>query len=221
MKLNKLLTVPLMASALLFGVTACADNSVQAGPGVDQSTGTADGDKKTEDHKTKDIKDADNVEKEAKADIADTVNGLYAYVYDDKNIEDLLAVTEGIDTKDSDDDKIAAELKKASPETFSFFHTHDTQTIVNAFGYIAQLSVSAEMASTDLPPTTPDEAITVDGDTATVEIEKLAVEGDEAGAPTPNLSGEVDTEIDLVKKDGKWLVDAPEIDIETGERVKK
>lgn len=211
MKIAKTLTATLMASTLLLGATACTSGSgenTSSEPKVEQT---------------------ENTEAKDKKEIVETVDSFYAYMADGDNLNALADSAEKIEA--TNDDEVAAELKKNSPETFVFFDAYDTQTIANSFSYLAETAMLNAMDIVeDIPEgekstavySTPEEAVTVNGETATVDKSKIVVSNLGEGNPDKDAAHDGDdTEIDLVKKDGKWLIKAPTVDLKTGERVEK
>lgn len=213
MKIAKTLAATMMASTLLFGATACAGESEKPSstskPTAEQTV---------------------NVEAQDKKEIMETVNGLFAYVSDADKITKLADVASAIDSKNLEsDEEITKQLKEQEPEAFSFFDAHDMQTTANAFSFVAETAMENGLSSLNVDNvakepvvfTAPEESVTVAGDTATVDKAKVLVTvGGKEQADAKLDYAEENRVISLVKKDGKWLVEAPAIDLKTGERVR-
>lgn len=205
MKITKTLTAALMASTVLLGATACSGGEKASDtPQVEQTVDTVAQDKK---------------------DIAETVDGFYAYIVDSENIDKLAndfgIIQESKGVEITNDDEMAKAIKDSSPEAFVFFDAYDKQTIANSYSFIVSMALRNE-TDDNVVYSTPEEAISVDGDTAVVDQSMVETSG---GEENKSANGpyydEPDEKIDLIKKDGKWLVKAHAINMETGERADK
>lgn len=195
MKIFKALSVGVLASGLLFGATACSpENETDNSPGVEQSVQS---------------------EAEAKTEITANVNGLLDYLANEDNLDKLANAGVGVDENDSDDE-IAKQVKNSAPEAFEYFVADDTQTIANSYAMMAEIAMATSI-SNDVKRSVAEDAVTIEGDKAKVDGSKMkTVVGGEtmpsAEATAPAEERESDF-INFVKKDGKWLIEAPMIDL--------
>lgn len=195
MKIFKTLSAGVLASTLLLGATACGNND-------ETDTGTDTG-----------VEQSVQSEAEVKTEVASTVNDLLDYLSQQENYDKLATATDDLPA-DVSNDEAAKTIKGKAPEAFAYFDAHDTQTIADSYGYMAQLIMVLSLGN-DVERTIPEEAVTVDGDTAKVDGTKMVtvVAGETMPATDPSVEAEEDNFINLVKVDGKWLVKAPTIDL--------
>lgn len=194
MTIFKTISATMLGAGLLFGATACGTNETtdtKPETGVEQTVKS---------------------EAETKAEIATTVDAMYAYMGDDANVEKMAAKPASLDANEANDDTIAKAVKENLPEAFAFFDADDTQEIINSYAFMGQTAMTLAMGD-DVVLTTPVEAITVTGDTAKVDGTKTkmtvageAVEGSTETATEENM-------INLIQKDGKWVIQAPHVDL--------
>lgn len=195
MKIFKALSVGILASGLLFGATACSpENETNKGTGVEQSVQS---------------------ETQAKTEIATNVNSLLDYLSKEENLDKLANAGMDVD-ENATDDEIAKQVKASSPEAFKYFDAYDTQTIANSYAMMAEIAMATSLGN-DVERSVSEDAVTIDGDTAKVDGSKMktVVDGEtmpEADSSAPAEERESDF-IDFVKKNGKWLVKAPMIDL--------
>lgn len=211
MKIAKTVTATLMASTLLFGATACSTGDNEA---PSPNTGT--------EQPAKVMKKMEDTQAKDKAEIAETTTAMYTYIEDVDNILELADAADSVlDMNIKDEDEVAKELKKAAPQAFVFFDAHDTQTIADSFSYLTVLAEDSNLDKETIVFNTPTDAVTIDGDTATVDKGKVESTSTKDGKSrtTPPYFSDDDREINFVKKDGKWLVKAPTVDMSNGERV--
>lgn len=193
MKISKTLSAGILASTLLLGATACTT-------GTDTGTDTG-------------VEKSVQSEAEVKTEVASTVNGLLTYLSQEENFEKLAGATDGLDPEGSNDE-IAKAIKEKAPEAFAYFDAHDTQTIADSYSYMAELIMGLSLG-TDVERTIPEDAVTVDGDTAKVDGTKMVtvVDGETMPATDPATETDESNFINLIKVDGKWLVKAPAVDL--------
>lgn len=193
MKISKTLSAGILASTLLLGATACTT-------GTDTGTDTG-------------VEKSVQSEAEVKTEVASTVNGLLTYLSQEENFEKLAGATDGLDPEGSNDE-IAKAIKEKAPEAFAYFDAHDTQTIADSYSYMAELIMGLSL-DTDVERTIPEDAVTVDGDTAKVDGTKMVtvVDGETMPATDPATETDESNFINLIKVDGKWLVKAPAVDL--------
>lgn len=194
MTMFKTISATLLASTLLLGATAC---------GTDETSDTKPGNS---------VEQTVKSEAEIKTDIASTMDAMYVYLGNEENVLKLSTPPEGLDSKEANDDVIANAVKEAHPDAFAFFDADDTQEIINAYAFMGQTAMTLSMGD-DVVLTTPAEAITVEGDTATVDgtKTKMTVAGEEVDAPAAEPATEENT-VKLIEKDGKWVIQAPFVD---------
>ncbi len=199
MKITKTLSATLIASSLIFGATACSAEPDSVEATAEATVGDNTENKSQEQDSTKAVEEVVAVNDE-----------VFAYFGDDENIDTIQGVIQNNDLSQSDEE-VANLLKEKLPEAFAFFDTDDTESIASAFVYMSQIATNpAFMDDTDATVTTPKEAVTVTGDTATVDRSQLK--------SSNGITFEKD-DINYVKKDGEWLINAPIVDLDTGERV--
>lgn len=188
MNIFKALSVAAVASTLLFTATACGS---EATPESDSSS-TVQSAEATVD---------------SKAEIVSVVDRYYEIVSDKEQLQPLIDVSETIPEGASDEEAETA-VAAAAPEIFALFDLEDEHSIRNAYTFIHASSMFASMGE-KLEFSVPEEAVTVDGDTAKYDGTKTVAFVDGEQQPSPEAEPVEENYINLVKKDGAWLIVAP------------
>lgn len=163
MKITRILSASVLAGAVLLSATACSAQSPEKAPEPSSSSQVT-----PVETPTAEVTPAVD-EREA---AARTVNDYYAFVSDPDNkpkIEEAGAPVKGHGNTATD-----AELKTlvdAIPLGFQYFDTSTPDLIKNA--YVQLLMGASVMGTADMQLTVPAEAVTVTGDTATVNTSKI------------------------------------------------
>jgi hypothetical protein len=201
MKITQILSASVLAGAVLFSGTACSAQSTEKAPESSSSAQAL-----PVETPTATVTPAVD-EREA---AARTVNDYYAYVSDPDNlqkIQDAGAPLKGRGATATD-----AELKtmvEALPLGFQYFDTSSADLIKNA--YVQLLMGASVMGSANMELTTPAEAVTVAGDTATVNTLKIETVLDGKKIEVPANASVPDLKM---KKDdsGNWVMIAEAIE---------
>lgn len=136
--------------------------------------------------------------------ILTTVNGFYDYVTTPENADKIAAAGERFADRTEVSNEEVHQLAKDYPEVFQYFDTSTPENIKNAYG---QMVTGASLAKTipGIKIVVPLEAVKQNGETATVNSTMVTVSTPEKkmdSAADPNSTNL----IDVVKKDGKWLM---------------
>lgn len=201
MKINRILSASVLAGAVLFSGSACSAASSNDKPAEASASVQA----MPVETPTAEVTPAVD-EREA---AARTVNDYYSFVSDPDNlqkIEDAGAPIKGHGRTATDQE--LKTLVEAIPLGFQYFDTSTPDLIKNA--YVQLLMGASVMTSADVELTVPADAVTVTGDTATVNAHKIetVLNGEKievpANADVPDLQ---------MKKNesGDWVMIAEEI----------
>lgn len=136
--------------------------------------------------------------------ILTTVNGFYEYVTTPANADKVAAAGERFADRSEVSDEEVNQLAKDYPEIFQHFDTSTPQNVKNAYGQlVAGVSLAASIEG--IKVVAPVEAVKQNGDTATVNSTMVKVT-----TPEKTMDSAADPEstdlINLIKKDGKWLM---------------
>lgn len=190
MKTAKILYASVLAGAVLFSGTACAANNSQHDnkPTV---TAQTEASKATEDTDT--------------ANILTTVNGYYSFISNSENYDRVKAAGAEVPGKNATDEQLTALADDF--EGFKYFDTSSSQLIQNAYRAMFLGAGSLRMGS-PLTITAPADAVTVNGDKATLNTTWITVVENGITHPTkPESSPDSSDLINLVKKDdGSWVI---------------
>lgn len=191
MTVFKTISTGVLATAILFGATACADNS--SAPKVETKA-----------------EQTVQTEQEIKAEVAAAGTAMMKYFSDLSSLKTINQAGQSI-PKGLPDDEASKLIQEAAPEAFSHFHITDDESVTNAYMYMALLIQVLFLAGEPPEMVYPVEAVTLDGDTATLNQAMLEVgSGQENTGSTEEMLPNEEF-LELVKKDGKWLIEAPDV----------
>jgi hypothetical protein len=216
MKISRILSVSVIAGAVLFSGTACSAGKTVGTPvsSPTSSTVVQSPSPSPEALSTESVKPSDSsteksssVTDEQKA-VSKTINDFYSYVSDPSNGG---AITEaGAPLQGRGNSATAEELKQlvdTLPQGFKYFDTSTPDQIKNA--YVQLITGSVVMGQGLMEANVPVSAVTVDGDTATVD--STAIEIKLNGENVPMNSSPSKT-LKLKKNDsGSWVMIAEAI----------
>lgn len=133
-----------------------------------------------------------------------TVNGFYAYVTTPENASKISAAGERFANRTEVTDEEVLQFAKDYPEIFQHFDVSTPDNIKSAYG---QLVTGASLAQTapGIKIVAPAESVKLNGDTATVNSTMVTVSTPEKTMDSAADPNSTDL-IDVVKKDGKWLM---------------
>ena len=198
MKFSRILSASVLAGAVLFAGSACAaPNSTQSKVQPETNSSAEAKPAKNQDAQTAPAVD----EKQA---VAEVVNGYYTYVSIPSNfaeIEQAGAPLMGRGAEASDDE--LKQLVDSIPQGFQYFDTSTSDNIKNAY---AQLIMGATvMKKGNIEVHVPASAVTVAGDTATLQTTGIDFTVNGEKSPVSSTSG---TQILKLKKDesGSWVM---------------
>jgi hypothetical protein len=186
MNIRKILSASVLASAIIFSGTACSSpvNPVTPdglpNPNVtQQETGEED-------------------------QVVAVVNGFYDYVTTPENADRIAEAGERFSGRTEVSDEELQQMVADFPDVFKYFDTATSENVKNAYG---QLVAGVSLASTveGIKITAPKEAVKQYGSTATVNSTMVTIK---TPARTMDSSADPDSIdlVQLVKKDGKWLM---------------
>lgn len=202
MKISRILSASVLAGAVLFSATACGMSSNDK-PDINSSD-SANSSAAAKPAETQAVKTTPAVDESSAAAVAEVVNGYYTYVSTASNRTEIEKAGEplkghGIDATDDE----LQQLVNAMPQGFQYFDTSSPNNIKNAY---AQLIMgSTVMGKGSIEVNVPASAVTVEGDTATVQTTKIEFTVNGEKSPVSSTSG---TQILNLKKDasGSWVM---------------
>lgn len=211
MHIIKTVSAAVIASTLLLGATACGNDQEEAVPGTtaEQTQKATPSPSSNSNATSTETAAATPVASEATNEedrlaALGKANSLIAFVKDPGTVEILVGNPE-IPMEMSSKEKVEI-LKTSNPEVFYYFDTPDEESYTNAYGFVSMLT---NMMSVSADPDITFDQITIDGDTAHAVTDKPLTAGMQPeGMETP-VEGFA---VDMVKKDGKWLIVAPSMD---------
>jgi hypothetical protein len=190
MKNSHILSASILAGLVLLSGTACSANSAPEKPTTTASAQVSDS--------------AD--EATATTDILATVNGYYSFIANPENYDKVKTAGADLTGVEASDEQLQTFASDFS-EGFQYFDTSDSQSIKNAYKAMMLGTGSLRMGS-PVEMTVPADAVTMDGDKATVNTTWVQVTEDGKELPTkPESNPDPSDVINLVKKeDGSWVI---------------
>lgn len=189
MKMSKTLTVLVLLPALIFGVSACSGTDTESEP---VTTGTASA-------------SAGVTADPGISGAVGTVEGLYSYMTVDENLEKLNQAEEEIPT-DATNEQAMETLTNSVPDAFSFYDTSTYEKTISAYRDLT-ITGTVNSLGDEVIVDVPEEAVTIDGETATVDNSKVVITVD--GSPIVNTAATDGTNlIHLNLINNTWLIDA-------------
>jgi hypothetical protein len=192
MKITRTLSASVLAGAVLLSGTACSMMDMNK-KSESSSSATAEPSETQSVETTVDEQQA----------VADVVNGYYTYVSTPGNLDEVKQAGEplkgrGATASDEELNQLAASL----PEGFAYFDTSNPELIKNA--YVQLLVGAGVMSVANMDMNTPASAVTVEGDTATVNpaLVEMTANGEKVDNSTISSSP-----IKLKKNEtGSWVM---------------
>lgn len=191
LKINQIFAASLIAGAVILSGTACAA-SIPEGRNT-PTTAVA----------SPQVNSTDSTEDNAK--ILKTVNGYYDFIASPDSSEKIKTAGADLVGKQATDEEIQA-FAKDFPDGFQYFDTSTTQLIKSAYTVMSVGSQSLQPDTVKI--SAPEESVTVNGDTATVNTTWITVVKNGKTYPTsPESTPDKSDLIQLVKKDdGSWVI---------------
>lgn len=195
MKITRILSASMLAGAVLLSGTACAANTPEPN---ESSTSAQNNDQVS----ANTVEDTNN--------ILSTVNGYYSFIANSENYEKVKASGAELAGKEASDEQLSA-MASNFPEGYQYFDTSSSKLIQNAYKAM-MLGTGSLRIGDPLTITAPAEAVTVDGDKASLNTTWITVTEKGITKPTePESNPDSSDVIDLVKKDdGSWVIIAKE-----------
>lgn len=192
MKIYRSLSVAAVATALLFGATACGNSTPvpETAPSVQSESSAAASSSSPE-------------------EVAETVERYYSTISDMEKLQPLIDASQTL-APDVTDEEASKVVTEAAPEIFGMFDIDTTEDVKNAYAFIQMSSMFPTM-SENMKFEVPVSAVTLDGDTAKYDGTKTGVIVDGEAQDIPEAEPSEDTTMNLVKKDGEWLIVPPTI----------
>lgn len=201
MSISKNLTVSLLAGGLLFGAVGCSTSETEADPAPAPASSSS-------------ASASPEVTVDQTAEDKKAIAGVITEVFDFASQPDNLLALQELGTKATGtDDEIAKILRDSGLKGFEYYEDNDNLDL--ALAYLNMATVSASLyekglANTDID--IPEDAITVDGDTAVYDESATGSVFTANMAPDKvDIKDANSNKVSLIKEDGKWLIQAPEI----------
>lgn len=194
MKITQILSASVLAGAVLLSGSACAANN--STPEATASTQASEA--------------ISPASAEDTTKVLSTVNGYYNFIASPGNYDKAKEAGAELMGKEASDDQLK-DLASGFPEGFQYFDTSDSQLIKNAHKAMMLGSGTLRMGDPVII-TAPAEAVTIDGDKATLNTTWISVTEKGITLPAePESNPDLSDLIDLVKKDdGSWVIVAKE-----------
>lgn len=201
LKINHILSASLLASAVILSGTACAASSIPEGRNT-PTTATADATASAESTYSADATDST----EDTAKILTTVNGYYDFITSPNSDEKIKTAAADLVGKAATDKQLQAFAEDFS-EGFQYFDTSDSTLIKRAYTVMSGASLSLQ-AQGSITISIPADAVTVDGDTATVNTTWISAtkNGKKLGTAPESYPDESDLTHLVKKDDGSWVI---------------
>lgn len=198
MKMSKTVSAIALASALTIGVSACAGSTDAPEPEetATESTQTA----------TPSASQDPSVEADpGVSGVINTVENLYAYMTIDENLAEFSEVEEKIDPETTNEEameKFTTEI----PDAFAFYDTSTYDKTISAYRDLTITGTINDLGE-EVVVDVPKDAVTIEGDKATVDNAKVDVIVD--GETIENMADNDGTNlIHLRLVNDVWLIDA-------------
>lgn len=218
MKITHVLSASVIAGALLFSTTACSPSDDAANKPTTAPTVSASASPSiTATHEpgsvavtplpTVDISSTATADVSADADVEDivsTVSGYYKFVSSPGSLDKVQAAGSALSPKPTDEE--LTQFASNFSEGFKYFDTSSSENITNAHN---QLFARATQSSRKPGATVnvPAEAVTVTGDTATVDATKVIVTLNGQAGPSTMTPYFEHAQLALVKDaSGSWVI---------------
>lgn len=203
MQMPKIVSVIAVASALTVGLSACAGQGESPAPEEtvsESATATAPSKSAPSTEKDPGVESDPGV-----TGVINTVESLYAYMTLDENLAELKSVEEDISPETTNEEAME-EFTTEVPEAFSFY---DTSTYEKTIAAYRDLTITGTINNLgeEVVVEVPKDAVTIEGDKATVDNAKVDVIVD--GETIENLAENDGTNlIHLRLVNDTWLIDA-------------
>lgn len=195
MKITRILSASVLAGAVLLSGTACS--ILDMGKKPDASTSASPAPTETTSAEIEIVNEGQAV--------ADVVNGYYTYVLMPDSLAEIEQVGDRFDGRSEVTDEELNELVTSLPQGFQYFDTSNAELIKYAYiSLLSGASVGDKMPGAEL--VLPAEAVTVEGDTATVNatMAKISKDGEAIASEADPYAADL---INLKKNDsGSWVI---------------
>lgn len=135
--------------------------------------------------------------------VMDTINSYYAFVVSPEATAALDKISKNFTTGEPTPEQLQAAVDSA-PEVFTFYDSSTPENIKKAIQEFAMSAGMSSMGEDKLIFTAPAEAVTVNGDTAKLDVGAVIVTINDETINPGTSSGE--DYLHFAKKDGKWLM---------------
>lgn len=197
--MNRILFASVLVSVVVLSGTACSASNNQTEVTASQTA-------------TPGVPSTSNTDKDT-ANVVATVNGYYSFIASAENYGKVKTAGAELTGKAASDEQLSA-LASNFPEGFQYFDTSSPQLIKNAYRAMMLGTGSLRMGN-PVTITAPVEAVTVEGNNATLNTTWITVTEEGATHPTePESNPNPSDLINLVKKDdGSWVIVAKDLSI--------
>ena len=205
MKITRILSASVLAGAVLLSTTACSVSDMFSETGSSTASATASAPASPEPSESSQAEETTDTVSEQEA-VAEVVNGYYTYVLMKGNLADIQAAGEPLDGKATVTDEELTTLINSLPEGFQYFDVSSPELIRNAYGQLLAGGSVGEVAKGVVEIVTPADAVTVDGDRATVNTTLASVtrDGEELNTTQDPYAADL---LNLKKNDsGSWVM---------------
>lgn len=144
-----------------------------------------------------------NVEKEVPA-IMSVVNGFYDFAEREDSLDRLMDAGQTIQKQGAITDAEAKAMVAAVPEAFKYFDTSTPENVRNAYNELTATAMGVKTGGSGVTFNVSAEAVNYAGDTASVDKNDVEVSFD--GEVQPAIPGGDSNNLNLVKKNGGWLI---------------
>lgn len=193
MKITHIIYTATLTGTVLLSGTACAGSN-----GSRDDTKTTAVAKSTEQPSTNATEDTANILK--------TVNGYYSFISSSENYDKVKSAGAELTGKTANDEQLNS-MVSGFHEGYQYFDTSNSQLIKNAYKAMMLGTGSLRMGS-PVTITAPADAVSVDGNKATLNTTWISVTENGVAHPTkPESNPDSSDLISLVKKDdGSWVI---------------
>lgn len=224
MKVTHAFAASVIAGGLLLTGTACSNNepaqepspSVSATVAPTQDIGLGKSDEtlgspgttapaQTDSPASSSSPDAPIATSEDSVAVMETINSYYAFVLTPEATAALEKMSKNFTGEDPTPDQLQAAVASA-PEVFTYYDSSSSENIKNAIQEFAMSAGMTAMSQDKITFTAPAEAVTVDGDTAKLDVGAVIITVNGETIDTGETAATGEDNLNFIKKDGKWLM---------------
>lgn len=226
MKVTHVLAASVIAGGLIFAGTGCSSNEapVDSSPSASVSTEPSASPSVTKDADVAligpDVNSTvpdDESPSETKApadpistsedsvDVMETINSYYEFVLSPEATAALEKMSKGFTSGEPTPEQLQAAVASA-PEVFAYYDSSSPENIKNAIQEFAMSAGMTAMSQDEITFTAPAEAVTVDGDTAKLDVGAVIITVNGETIDTGETAATGEDSLNFIKKDGKWLM---------------